>query len=52
MLAAAKTYRVLKIILIYQIKGRPIREDFKPQNKRMSTIEEEVIVKNILKLNT
>jgi len=50
MLAAAKTYKVLKTTLIHRIKGRPAREDFKPHNRRMSIIEEEVIVQNILKL--
>ena len=51
MSATIKTYKVPKTTLISRIKGRPTREDFKPQNKRMSTIEEEVIVKNILKLD-
>ena len=51
MSAAAKTYGVPKTTLIHRIKGRPIREDFKPKNKRLSTIEEEVIVKNVLKLD-
>jgi len=51
MSAAAKTYKVPKTTLIHRIKGRPAREDFKPHNRRMSTIEEEVIVQNILKLD-
>ncbi len=51
MSAAAKTYKVPKTTLVNRIKGRPAREDFKPHNRRMSTIEEEVIVQNILKLD-
>ncbi len=49
--AAAKIYKVPKTTLIHRIKGRPAREDYNPQNKRMSTVEEEVIVQNILKLD-
>jgi hypothetical protein len=47
----AKTYEVPKTTLIDRIKGRSGREDFKLQNKRISTVEEEVVVQSTPKLD-
>ena len=47
--AAAKAYDVPKSTLYDRIKGTPSREDYKPRN---SPIEEEVLIKDILKLDS
>jgi hypothetical protein len=49
--AASKIYNAPKTTLYRRINGRTSREDYTPTNKRLSLIEEEVIVKNILKLD-
>ena len=49
--AAAKLYDVVPKYLYRRINGGTSREDYTPTNKRLSLIEEEVIVKNILKLD-
>ena len=50
--AAAKAYNVSKSTLFNRIQGRPSREDYTPTNKRLSKIEEEVLVRDILKLDS
>jgi hypothetical protein len=49
--AAAKLYDVVPKSLYRRINGGTSREDYTPTNKRLSLVEEEVIVKNILKLD-
>ena len=49
--AAAKAYNVDHKTLYRRINGGISREDYTPTNKKLSLIEEEVIVKNILKLD-
>ena len=49
--AAAKAYNVNHKTLYRRISGGTSREDYTPQNKKLSYIEEEVIVQNILKLD-
>ena len=49
--AALKIYSVPRNTLYRRINGQTLREDYTPTNKRLSLIEEEVIVKNILKLD-
>jgi hypothetical protein len=49
--AAVKLYDVVPESLYRRINGGTSREDYTPTNKRLSLIEEEVIVKNILKLD-
>ena len=49
--AASKMYSVPRNTLYRRINGQTSREDYTPTNKRLSLIEEEVIVKNILKLD-
>jgi hypothetical protein len=44
-------YSVPRNTLYRRINGQTSREDYTPTNKRLSLIEEEVIVKNILKLD-
>jgi hypothetical protein len=44
-------YSVPRNTLYRRINGQTPREDYTPTNKRLSLIEEEVIVKNILKLD-
>ena len=50
--AAAATYKAPKATLARRIDGGTSREDYTPNNKRLSNIEEEVVVQNILKLDT
>jgi len=50
--AAAKAYGVPKSTLYDRIKGTPSREDYKPRNMKLSPVEEEVLVKDILKLDS
>lgn len=50
--AAAKAYNVNHRTLARRINGGTSREDYTPTGKRLSYIEEEVIVQNILKLDT
>ena len=49
--AAAKAYNVSRTTLYKRIQGRTSREDYKPTNKRLTSIEEEVLVQDILKLD-
>jgi hypothetical protein len=49
--AASKMYSVPRNTLYQRINGQTSREDYTPTNKRLSLIKEEVIVKNILKLD-
>ena len=49
--AALKMYSVPRNTLYRRINGQTPREDYTLTNKRLSLIEEEVIVKNILKLD-
>ncbi len=49
--AAAKAYKVNHKTLYRRINGGTSREDYTPSSKRLSYIEEEVIVKNILELD-
>jgi hypothetical protein len=44
-------YSVPRNTLYRRINRQTLREDYTPTNKRLSLIEEEVIVKNILKLD-
>jgi hypothetical protein len=48
---AAKLYDVVPKTLYRRINGGTSREDYTLTNKRLSDIEEEVIVRDILKLN-
>jgi hypothetical protein len=49
--AAAKIYNVSKTILIRRLHRGAIREQFTPPNRRMTVIEEEVLIRDILKLD-
>jgi hypothetical protein len=49
--AASKMYSILRNTLYRRINRQTSREDYTPTNKRLSLIKEEVIVKNILKLD-
>jgi hypothetical protein len=49
--AAAKLYDVVPKSLYRRINGGTSREDYTPTNKRLSNIEEEVIIQDILKLD-
>jgi hypothetical protein len=49
--AAAKAYNVSRTTLYERIKGRPSREDYTPTNKKLSKIEEDVLLRDILKLD-
>jgi hypothetical protein len=44
-------YKVPKTSLYRKMNGGTSREDYTPTNKRLSNIEEEVIVQDILKLD-
>jgi hypothetical protein len=48
--AAAKIYNVSKTTLIRRLHRGAIREQFILPNRRMTVIEEEVLVRDILKL--
>ena len=49
--AAAATYQVSKATLARRLRGGTSREDYTLSNKKLSHVEEEVIVQNILKLD-
>jgi hypothetical protein len=49
--AAAATYEVSKTTLARRLRGGTSRENYMPGNKKLSHLEEEVIVQNILKLD-
>jgi hypothetical protein len=48
---AAKIYNVSKTTLIRRLRRGVTREQFTPPNRRMTVIEEEVLVGDILKLD-
>jgi hypothetical protein len=50
--AAAKAYGVPKSTLYDRMKGTPSREDYVPPKMKLSPIEEEVLLKDILKLDS
>jgi len=50
--AAAKAYNVDYKTLHRRINGGTSREDYIPTNKKLSLIEEEVIIENVLKLDS
>jgi transposase-like protein len=50
--AAAKAYNVSKSTLFRRIHRRSLREHFTPTNKKLSKTEEEVLIKDILKLDS
>jgi hypothetical protein len=49
--AAAKIYNVSKTTLVRRVYRGVTREQFTPPNRRMTVIEEEVLVADILKLD-
>jgi hypothetical protein len=49
--ATAKAYSVPKATLARRINGSTSRESYIPNNKKLSLVEEQVIVQNILKLD-
>jgi hypothetical protein len=49
--AAARIYNVSKATLTRRINGGTTREDYTPTNKKLTNIEEEVLVRDILKLD-
>jgi hypothetical protein len=49
--AAAATYKVSKTTLTRRLRGGTSREGYIPGNRKLSCIEEEVIVQNILRLD-
>jgi hypothetical protein len=48
---AASTYKVLKLTLNNQRAGKLARRDCQPNLKKLTTVEEEVIVSYIIKLD-
>jgi hypothetical protein len=50
-LAAAKIYNVSKATLTRRVNGGTSREDYAPTNKRLTDLEEEVLTRDILKLD-
>ena len=50
--AAAKAYNVPKTTLIRRLNGGTAREDYTPTNKKLTSTEEEVLIKEILKLDS
>jgi hypothetical protein len=51
-LAVAAAYNVSKATLARRLNGGTAREDFTIANRRLTVIEEEVLVRDILKLDT
>ena len=49
--AAVTAYNVPKTTLYHRIQGRPSREDYTLTNKKLSKIEEDVLLRDILKLD-
>jgi hypothetical protein len=49
--AAAKAYSVSKSTLLRRIHRSTLREEYTPTNKRLTLIEEEVLLQDILKLD-
>lgn len=49
--AAAKAFEVSKTTLFHRIQGRPSREDYTPDNKELSKIVEDALVKDILQID-
>jgi hypothetical protein len=50
--SAAKAYDVPKTSLWKRIKGIPARENYTPTNKKLTNVEEEVLIRDILKLDS
>jgi hypothetical protein len=50
--AAAKVYRVSKTTLLRRLQGTPSREEYIPQNMKLTPIEEEVLLQDILRLDS
>jgi len=50
--AAAKAYNISKTTLTRRLNVVPSREDFIPHNKNLTQAEEEVLVRDILKLDS
>jgi hypothetical protein len=51
MSAAAKIYNVSKTTLVRRLHRGTSREQFAPPNRRMTVIEEDVLIRDILKLD-
>jgi hypothetical protein len=50
--AAARNYNVSRATLTRRLIGGTTREDYTPTNKKLTNIEEEMLLRNILKLDT
>ena len=50
--AAARAFNISRTTLSQRINGRTSREEYTPTNKNMNKTEEEVLVKEILKLDS
>jgi hypothetical protein len=48
---AAATYNVVESTLRNRRAGKPARRDCQPNSKKLTTLEEEVVVRNILHLD-
>nr|POF17747.1 pogo transposable element with znf domain [Quercus suber] len=49
--ATAQAYNISKTTLLRRINGHPSKEDYTPENKRLSLVEEEAIIQWILRLD-
>ncbi|KAK9464333.1 hypothetical protein V1512DRAFT_255495 [Lipomyces arxii] len=52
MSTATKAFKVPKTTLFHRIKGRPSREGYVPNNKKLIKIEEDVLIRDILQLES
>ena len=50
--AAATAYNIPKTTLYHRIRGRPSREDYVPTNKKLLGAKEDVLVRDILNLDS